>query len=83
MHDLIKSYFAIGQDLQCRLSNPQISDPKLPEDIAKWIFKTTEELLQIMPQECQDYIDLDNIKDKYKDNQSIILPSVKLDIHKV
>lgn len=66
-----------------RLSVIRITDPTLPEEVSKWILETIEELLPIMPNEHTDYSKLGEIKTKYKDNYSILLPSAKADICKI
>jgi len=72
-----------GQSLSKRLKNYQVRDSQLPEDTARWIYITIDEILPLMPTEHPDYKELNKIKTLYKNSKRILLSSVNDHVDKV
>jgi hypothetical protein len=74
---------ATGNRLLQRLNNLSVPDSQLPKDIAVWVCEVTDQVLPLMPEDCQDYSELNLIRNQYTTNQSVLLPSAASDIRKM
>jgi hypothetical protein len=73
--NIIKRLLSMGIELIRRLRRYNAHDSQLPKDIASWICDATDQLLPLMPEDCTDYVKLNDLKSYYKDNQNILLLS--------
>jgi hypothetical protein len=79
VHQLIST----GEGLLQRLNMNRVEDYGIARDVSSWISSATDELLAIMPEECEDYAELVEIRTQYTRDQSILLSSCANHIGKV
>jgi hypothetical protein len=80
---LNREYVMAGEDLLRRLSLYGINDSQLPQNISLWVDVVTQSFLPLMPTDHSDYKIVNEIRSRYVENQSILLPSASTDIRKL
>jgi hypothetical protein len=83
IRDLNQTVTIEARDLLRRINSSGLSDSQLPVDISIWIDSITGQFLPLMPTEHPDYKVVDEIRNRYANNKSILLPSASSDIRAV